>query len=266
MYCAPRLKAKMTARALAGYIDGEAVRMITLTSPGDESAAASYENLSRRWKVFLLALRRAHPRMRFEYFKVTERQLRGHAHLHILYRGGFIWKGWVKQAAVSAGFGRVRDIKLVGKQAARYVAKYLTKEMLAPNQPGVAPLPKWHRRASWSRGWAPDFSAQRVEWLAQQELGRYHWHVATGRPVLVAMRLQLLGYELDAVDYGDQAPSAQAWELDRQEPLRWRSTSEVHQPCWLCTSDDPARRRQHGAAWVAISPAPPVDYQLWPTA
>jgi hypothetical protein len=137
--------------------------------------------------------------------------------------------------------------------------------MLAPNQPGVTPLPKWHRRASWSLGWAPDFNAQRQEWLALQDLGRYRWHVASGRPVLVAMRLQLLGYELDAVDYGDLAPTEQSWELDRQEPLRWRSTSEVHQPCELCASDDPARRRQHRPAWVAISPAPPAEYQLWPS-
>lgn len=252
------------ARALAGFIDGERVRMITLTSPGDESAASSYENLGRRWKRFLLALHRAHPKMRFEYFKVTERQLRGHAHLHILYRGGFIWKGWILRAAVEAGFGRIRDVKLVGKAAARYVAKYLAKETVAPKGPGIEPLPKWHRRATWSRGWAPDFNRRREEWLAEQGLARYHWHLANGRPVMVAMRLQLLGYELDAVDYGDLPPADQAWELDRQEPLRWRSTDDTHDPCWLCATDDPARRRVHGPEWAPIRPAPPPEYQLWP--
>lgn len=263
-YCAPRLKARLVARALAGFLEGQPVRMITLTSPGDESAAASNENLTRRWKRFLLALRRAHPRMGFEYFKVTERQLRGHAHLHILYRGGFIWKGWIRQAAVEAGFGPVRDIRLVGRAAARYVAKYLAKETVAPQGPGIEPLPRWHRRASWSRGWAPGFNAAREEWLGEQNLARYHWHLANGRPVLVAMRLQLLGYELDAIDYGDLPPRDQAWELERQEPLRWRQASDTHEPCWLCGSDDPARRRPHGPPMAPLTAAPPPEYELWP--
>lgn len=266
VHCAPRLRARLIARAMAGFLKGARMRMVTLTSPGDESAASSYDNLAKRWKRFVLALRRAHPRMTFEYFKVTERQKRGHAHLHILYRGGFLWHGWIRDAAVAAGFGRVRDIRLVGKEAALYVAKYLAKDTLpSPQHADVALLAKWHRRASWSRGWAPGFSGQRAEWLAQQDLADYTWHLANGRPVLVAMRLQLLGYELDDVDYGDAPPSSQAWELGRQELLRWRRTSEVHVQCELCAGDDPARKRPHAPGWQAIPPAPQPTHELWPT-
>jgi hypothetical protein len=82
--------------------------------------------------------------------------------------------------------------------------------------------------------------------------------------VLVAMRLQLLGYELDAVDYGDLAPREQGWELDRQEPLRWRSTQHPHQPCWLCESGHPAARRPHAAGWEVIPRAPAPVFELWP--
>jgi hypothetical protein len=251
---------------MAGFPAGEPVRMITLTAPGDEDPLRSYEELPRRWKRFLLQLHRAHPRMRFEYFKVTERQKRGHAHLHILYRGGFIWHGWVRRAAMHAGFGPVRDIRPVGRQAARYVAKYLAKELLVVGHaPGSTPLPKWHRRASWSRGWAPNFSAERDAWLEQNRATTYRWHVASGRPVLVAMRLQLLGYELEAIDYGDLPPRDQAWELERQEPLRWRPTSPTHQPCRLCASGDRASRRPHAGSWLVIPFAPPPAHELWPS-
>lgn len=238
--------------------------MFTLTSPADETPDQSYAELAARWKRFHLLLRRRYPGMHFEYFKVVERQQRGHAHLHILYRGGFIWQGWLSQAAARAGFGRVADIRRVGPVAAKYVSKYLAKEMGKPPEGQWPPaLPKWHRRATWSRGWALEFAHQRQLWVAGQGLADYRWFMANARPVMVAMRLQLLGYELDEVDYGDVRPTDQGWELERQEPLRWRRAGDTHQPCWLCVSGDPAHRRQHGPAWLAPRPAPPPAFELW---
>lgn len=240
--------------------------MFTLTGPGDESPDDSYDQLAARWKRFYMALKRQFPAMRLEYFKVVERQQRGHAHLHVLARGGYIPQRWLVIAAQRAGFGRIADIRAVGPKAAGYVSKYLAKQMgKVPAQLGLTPLPKWHRRASWSKGWAPGFGSQRASWVAQHSLASYTWFQANGRPVLVAMRLQLLGYELDEVDYGDSPPSEQAWELERQEPLRWKHAGESHRGCWLCASSNDlrARKRPHGPLLTAIPPAPSPDYELW---
>lgn len=264
----------MTARAMAGFHHGERVRMFTLTSPGDESAEESYHQLAARWKRFHLALQRRYPAMQFEYFKVVERQLRGHAHLHVLSRGPYIHWRWLREAARNAGFGRIADVRQVGSRAAHYVSKYLAKDMGGTrDRLGLSPLPRWHRRATWSKGWAPNFNAKRAEWLSQLGVSSYTWYLANARPVLVAMRLQRQGYELEPVDYGDVRPRAQAWELDRQEPLRWKSAGDIHQPCAVCTihADEPTdefwqgvSRRPHGPHWGPIKPAPPPVYELWP--
>jgi hypothetical protein len=82
-WCAPRLRRRLIALAMAGYREGT-VRMLTLTSPAGDTVERSYAELRHRWKVFRERLRRDFPGIRFEYFAVTERQQRGAAHLHVL--------------------------------------------------------------------------------------------------------------------------------------------------------------------------------------
>jgi hypothetical protein len=253
----------MVARALAGFASGERVRMLTLTSPGKEDAERSYEELRRRWKRFRERVRRRFPGIAFEYFAVTERQRRGHAHLHVLFRGGYLPQRWVSAVAAQAGFGPVVDLRLVGKAAGHYVAKYLGKEMgRAPEALGIGPLPKWHRRATWSSGWAPAFTERGRAWRAA--LRHYHWWIANGRPLLIADRLQVLGYEVDALDYGDAPPRAQAWELRRQEPVQLVRAGTLPCRCLACREWGP--QRGHGPLWSAIPNPPPVRYELWPSA
>ena len=264
-YCAKRLRRKTVRLAYAGFTVGERVRMLTLTSPAGEDPQRSYDELRKRWKRLRESLRRRFPGLRLEYFAVIERQQRGVAHLHVLTRGGYIPQAWLSQAAACAGFGPVVDIRNVGRAAGRYVAKYLGKEMGdVPERLGFPPLPPWHRRATWSRGWAPVFMQQLAMWRARLRQAGYAWYIANGRPVLVAYRLQTLGYELDEIDYGDRPLRDQAWELRRQEPLLARTAGNSHRGCWLCESHDPAARRPHQADWTGLPAAPTPQYELWP--
>lgn len=256
--CAPRLRRKMIALALAGFESGERVRMMTLTSPGDEDYEYSYDQLRPRWKRLREMLRRRFPRIRLDYFAVIERQRRGHAHLHVLFRGGYIPQRWLKHAAVQAGFGSIVDVREVGKAAGRYVAKYLGKEMGAvPEALGFPPLPKWHRRATWSRNWATAFAKRRLAWLVDNAVDAYRWYIANCRPVLMVDRLRLLGYTVDPIDYGDISPLEQDWERHRQEPVQVILAGSLPCRCELCRSDDLGVRR-HPALWSA-TPRPPMS-------
>lgn len=252
-HCAVRLRRKMVALALAGFQSGERVRLMTLTSPGDEDSERSYQLLRPRWKRLRETLRRRFPGLRLEYFAVIERQRRGHAHLHVLFRGPYIPQRWLSSAAQKAGFGPIVDVRQVGKAAGRYVAKYLGKEMGAtPEALGFPPLPKWHRRATWTHRWAPEFARKRRQWQVEQGLLAYIWYIASGMPMRVASRLQAIGYELEAVDYGDIPRADQAWERHRQSPLLVRRAGSQRTACWLCDSGDPAARRSHHTDWVDL--------------
>lgn len=260
-FCAPRLRRRMVARALAGFIHGQRVRMFTLTAPASDTVERSYDELARRWNRFREQLRRDFPGMRFEYFKVTERQARGHAHLHVLCRGGFIPQRWLSASAAKAGFGFVADIRQVGKKAAKYVGKYLAKEMGTRGEAlGFPPLPRWHRRASWSRNWAPAFQASWQRWMQTQQLLGFSWWISNSPPAPTAYRLGALGYDLVEIDVGHQQELHDL--LDRAD-VCWRSASATHRPCWLCERKHPARRWRHTPEWEPIPSAPPLVLTLW---
>jgi hypothetical protein len=263
-FCAKRLHARMVRRAMAGFISGQRVRMMTLTAPASDTVERSYDQQSVRWKRFRERLRRAFPGIRLEYFKVIERQRRGHAHLHVLFRGGFIPQRWLSAAAAKAGFGPIADVREVGKQAARYVSKYLAKEMGdTPELLGLPPLPSWHRRASWSRAWAPAFQHSWQSWLVQQAMATFRWYIASSNPVRTAQQLAQLDYELVALDVGEAAAGdSSPWLAGAG--VRWRAAGANHRPCWLCETDHPARHRRHAPDWEAIPPAPPLVLELWP--
>jgi hypothetical protein len=260
--CAKRLRAQMVARALAGFACGEPVRMLTLTSPGDEDYERSYEQLRPRWKRLRESIRRRFPGLRLEYFDVIERQQRGHAHLHVLFRGGYLPQRWVSAAAAKAGFGRIVDVRSVGKAAGRYVAKYLGKEMgNTPAALGFPALPRWHRRAAWSRGWAPAFAKSKQQFRAS--LSGFAWWIFNCRPVLAAERVQRAGFDVEEIDYGDLAPRDQAWELRRKLPVQVIAAGALPCRCEMCR--DLTRRPRHSVDWRSVPVAPPVRHELWPT-
>jgi hypothetical protein len=95
----------------------------------------------------------------FEYLAVVEPQKRGAAHVHVVYRGGYIPQRWLSRSAAEAGFGRIADIRRSHRKLTSYLAKYLTKQLANQStaQPGgdgtPMTLPKYFRRVRWSRGW-----------------------------------------------------------------------------------------------------------------
>jgi hypothetical protein len=144
--CGPRRVKATMARTKAGMSLGTC-RFFTLTSPGTEDGDTSYENFPERWKRFRMRVERRWGRI--EYIAVVERQKRGAAHVHVVYRGPFIPQQWLSRVAAECGFGRVADIRRSNPKLMRYLAKYLTKEL---SDPSAAP-PRYFRRVRWSRGW-----------------------------------------------------------------------------------------------------------------
>ena len=198
------------ARIDAGSRQGH-VRFFTLTSPGDEDAATSWEELPGRWKRFRQRLERRFGK--FEYLAVSEEQKRGHAHLHVLYRGTYIPQRVLKAMAAASGFGYIADIRDSNRNLARYMTKYLTKELQAGrrrNDGTVSqPLPRYFRRVRMSRNWCPPYVPQREHhWL--------DWRILNGPPAHAALEVQRAGYRLVEL-------VLDRWHLDFRfaERLRW---------------------------------------------
>ena len=68
----------------------------------------------------------------FEYCYVIELTKAGHAHAHVAQRGAFIPVQWLSHAWSAVGTGEIVDIRRINSRTAagRYMAKYLTKDMV----------------------------------------------------------------------------------------------------------------------------------------
>lgn len=162
-YCGPRKVKREIARCRRGMRLGR-VRFATLTSPGGEDAATSYDKLPERFHRLMARVVRRFGRV--EYYAVVEPQKRGAAHVHMVYRGPYIPQAWLSRAARECGFGTIADIRKAPPDIAGYLAKYLTKEL---SDPKAAP-PRYFRRVRVSRGWsdwqAPSRERPYTEWWA----------------------------------------------------------------------------------------------------
>jgi hypothetical protein len=168
------------ARIHTGMRQGEC-RFFTITSPGREDAATSYAELPARWK-------RLHERIarrwgRIEYVTVVEAQKRGHAHLHVVYRGRYIPQPWLSRAAKASGFGPIADIRRPPRAIAGYVAKYLTKDLGASGvrmrDGSPFRLPKYFRRVRFTPGWCT--------WTKRAHERRWSvWYLTDAPPVPTA--------------------------------------------------------------------------------
>ena len=149
--CGPKTVRAAIARVRLGMQLGSC-RFFTITSPGSEDSATTYRELPKRWKRIHQALvRRFGP---LEYVAVVEAQQRGAAHLHVVYRGPFIPQPLLSRLAARSGFGKIADIRRPTKQIARYLVKYLAKDLQRPKA-GEAQvrLPRYLRRVRWTAGW-----------------------------------------------------------------------------------------------------------------
>lgn len=201
-YCGPRKVKATLARTRAGMTLGTC-RFFTLTSPGKEDAETSYTKFPERWKRFRMRVERRFGRI--EYLAVVERQKRGSAHVHVVYRGPYIPQQWLSRVAAECGFGRIADIRRSNPQLMRYLAKYLTKEL---SDPTAAP-PRYFRRVRWTRGWCVWEKRRReVPWRS--------WWIADAVPAHAAIDAVRRGFKVEEV-------VADNWgtHFELRRPVRW---------------------------------------------
>jgi hypothetical protein len=157
--------------------------MVTLTLPAGRYAGPSAPRRSIRdagasWNRLRLTLRRSFGEL--PYFKGLELTRAGVAHLHVIVRVDTLADYWrlrtiVRREARGSGFGIVSQVDLARRQGdvARYVTKAEGANAAAYATKGIdGRVPKWTRRASWSRDWSA--------WVKPTPIAGFTWAV---RPV-----------------------------------------------------------------------------------
>lgn len=204
--CGPKKVRASIARVRQGMQLGPC-RFFTLTSPGSEDSETTYRELPKRWKrVHQALVRRYGP---LEYVAVVEAQKRGAAHLHVVYRGPFIPQQLLSKLAARAGFGKIADIRRPPKEIARYLVKYLAKDLQRPKA-GETPvrLPRYFRRVRWTKGWCV--------WTKRTPDRRWtDWWITDAPPERTAASARRRGLTVVAIVGNDWPPG-----LDVR-PVRW---------------------------------------------
>ncbi len=162
--CAARLLKREQARCLAGLRASRPVWMVTVTAAPHDTITSSFRLAPRRWASLMERLRRRWPAASVEYFRVVERQRRGHAHIHALVSCPPIPPSVLRQLAVSAGFGPQTHVRRSRPGDTAYITKQLANDAFAQSAAAGLPRPKWFRPVTTSRGWAPAFRVIRDEW------------------------------------------------------------------------------------------------------
>ena len=142
-HCGPK-KAKRYRYLIAQLAEQEHLtRFLTLTLDPKKIKGNSVSHLRRVFNKFRLYLRRRFGSS-IKYIAVLEFQQSGIAHLHVLV-DRFIPQSWISDSWSALGGGNIVDIRAVDvHRIARYVSKYLTKELLLS-------APKRSRRVTTSR-------------------------------------------------------------------------------------------------------------------
>lgn len=189
-HCGPKKVRRVMAQLRDGMQLGR-TRFFTLTAPGDEDAATSWDEFPYRWKLFHQRVKRKFPD--FEYLGVVEVQRRGHPHIHVVYRGGYIHWPVLRSMARASGFGRVADIRDARGGHAKYLVKYLTKELRPPAKLDAeraggpaAPAPRHFRRVRMSKGWCDAQPRPASRWR--------DWRIVPVPPVQAVLEVQRAGY------------------------------------------------------------------------
>jgi len=130
-YCGPRL-AKLAKWAIRRWAEElQLSRFLTLTLDPSKLSEVQYDIRYLRWvfNKFRVYLSRRYGEAP-KYIAVVELHRSGVPHLHILI-DRYIEQAWISNVWDRLGGGRIVHIKRVGLyNAARYVSKYLTKQML----------------------------------------------------------------------------------------------------------------------------------------
>ncbi len=129
-YCGPR-KAWMYQQLIAERtIEFKLDRFMTLTLDPKKIKGNSYKHINESWRKLREAFRRKFGKS-VSYISITEEHKSGIPHKHILV-SHFIHQKWLSAKWSSLGGGPMVDIRKIKdiKNMARYVGKYLTKEVL----------------------------------------------------------------------------------------------------------------------------------------
>lgn len=128
----------------------------------DQSTRRDAPSVAKVWKVFLAILRKQNPEWnQISWFRVIETTKRGQPHLHLVVGGlGNANRGSIQARFRSAwleatGDSFIVDVKPVdsGPGAARYMAKYLTKALLAwSSLTKLGFKRRWSRSRNWPGG------------------------------------------------------------------------------------------------------------------
>lgn len=180
--CGIRIASMNYGRIVAGARKltehGGEFAFVTLTSRGQECSLAQAESDFLLWTNRLFTAWRARTKRaggQWEYVAITERQARGHPHLHMLTlarvgdevptqrykmlpdgngkkRRAYYWtlrSDWLEERIASAGLGREYDVQVVNdiEAASRYIAKYLFKAS------SLTIWPNHWRRVRYSKNW-----------------------------------------------------------------------------------------------------------------
>ena len=144
-YCGPK-KASRYRRAIRELAEKYKLnRFLTLTldpkAPGDQDPVAYINASFAKWRIYL----KRKFGVSITYIRILEFQKSGNPHFHILV-DRFIPQAWIQSTWQAIGGGRFVDIRYVDiHRIARYLSKYLTKELLLS-------APKRSRRITVSRG------------------------------------------------------------------------------------------------------------------
>lgn len=127
------------------------------------------------------------------FFRGVELHKSGIAHMHVLIALDSLeaWLGRYGQFqafAVAAGFGRKVDIQQV--RSPQEAARYVGKAAVAYTAKGEAqPMPRYTRRAAWSRGWC--------EWTPPTPVAGFEWSLGFVDPGTAARALEASGYVIE---------------------------------------------------------------------
>lgn len=144
-YCGPK-KASRYRRAIRELAEKYKLnRFLTLTldpkAPGDQDPVAYINASFAKWRIYL----KRKFGVSITYIRILEFQKSGNPHFHVLV-DRFIQQAWIQSTWQAIGGGRFVDIRYVDiHRIARYLSKYLTKELLLS-------APKRSRRITVSRG------------------------------------------------------------------------------------------------------------------
>jgi hypothetical protein len=143
-YCGPR-KATRYRKAISRVAESKGLnKFITLTLDPSKIEGDSVQYIREVFNLFRVYLRRKCGRSP-QYIAILEFQKNGNAHLHVLI-DHYIEQKWLSESWSAIGGGHIVDVRFVDvHRIAKYLSKYLTKDLLLS-------APPKSRRVTTSRG------------------------------------------------------------------------------------------------------------------